>query len=310
MGLGPATVELLRQLKITGGLAGISDVMELGSQDYHCPHDNLIRALFNAFGTGEPPSNVFGATLERQKPARFLYEGIGWRYHCVDVDGREGTIIMDLNLDSVPPDHRARYGFVTNHGTTEHLVNQSNAFQVMHDFTRPGGLMLHMVPFMGFVDHGFFSYHPNLFQALARYNSYETIGLWIGLNAYVPQFVPWDISILETLALTPRSTLYFVAALRKMQDAPFCIPFQGVYETMIPDHAFGRYAMSVDAELMDANRVRRLIRNGAIKEAWQSPPAAPPTVAASRPQLRQTPGAELLREIAFRVRRRLFSGWR
>ena len=39
-----------------------------------------------------------------------------------------------------------------------------------------GGLMLHALPFTAHLEHGFFSYQPNLFDALARYNSYQTLG--------------------------------------------------------------------------------------------------------------------------------------
>jgi hypothetical protein len=328
MGLGTGTIELYRQLKMSGALDGITDVMELGSQDYWCPHDNLMRALFAAFGRELDPA-VLGATAQQQKPARIVYEGIGLKYSCIDVDGRAGTIVMDLNFDSVPDDHKCRYGFVTNHGTAEHLVNQLNLFKVMHDLTRLNGLMLHAVPFMGYVDHGFFSYHPNLFQALARYNGYELVGMWVGLSSHLPVYVPWDYNMLECLALSPKSTYLIIAALRKLHDKDFCLPFQQVYEGMAPDHTMSRYAMVVDGEIMDANRVRRLIKNEAVLEAWQTksspkvepaeplpdpqppapvlqpPPPAPPAPVDPKRVLRETAGRDLITEIGYRVKRRL-----
>ena len=306
MGLGAGTIELYRQLKITGALDGITEVMELGSQDYWCPQDNLMRALFKSFGA-DAPLEVFGATPQQQKPAQLVYEALGIKYKCVDVDGRDGTLVMDLNFDTVPEDQLSRYGLVTNHGTTEHLMNQSNAFQVVHDFTKPGGLMLHAVPFMGYVEHGFFSYHPNLFQALARYNSYEIVGMWIGPTMFAPQLVPWDISILDALALTPRSAVLLVVVLRKISNAQFFCPFQGVYEESAPDRVLTRYCMTVDGEVMDANRVRHLIRRGEIKEAWAPPEIkeawAPPS--GTYALLRQSAGKELVQELVFRVQRRL-----
>ena len=36
---------------------------------------------------------------------------------CVDVDGRVGSVVMDLNFDEVPAAHKGKYGLVTNHGT-------------------------------------------------------------------------------------------------------------------------------------------------------------------------------------------------
>ncbi len=96
-------------------------------------------------------------------------------YQCVDVDGRVGTLVLDLNFDSVPADQLSRYGLVTNHGTSEHLINQYNVFKMMHDFTKPNGIMIHAVPFTVHLEHGFFNYQPNFFECLARYNSYETL---------------------------------------------------------------------------------------------------------------------------------------
>jgi hypothetical protein len=41
--------------------------------------------------------------------------------------------------DQVPPDRRGKYGLTTNHGTSEHILDQRNTFNAIHDFT--GGLM-------------------------------------------------------------------------------------------------------------------------------------------------------------------------
>jgi hypothetical protein len=44
----------------------------------------------------------------------------------------------------------------TNHDTSEHILDQRNTFKVIHDFTAPGGLMLHALPFTVHLEHGFF----------------------------------------------------------------------------------------------------------------------------------------------------------
>ena len=41
-GTWPAVIELYRQLKLQGALEGITEVMELGSQDFWCPQKNLM----------------------------------------------------------------------------------------------------------------------------------------------------------------------------------------------------------------------------------------------------------------------------
>src|SRR5262245_48052240 len=118
MGLGPPVIELYRQLKLQGVLEGITEVMELGSQDCWCPQKGLVTALLRAFGKEVEDPALLNTSNASQKPARHLYEALGIKYGCVDVDGRVGSVVMDLNFDSVPDAHKGQYGLVTNHGTS------------------------------------------------------------------------------------------------------------------------------------------------------------------------------------------------
>ena len=98
MGLGPPEIELYRQLKLQGALEGITEVMELGSQDFWCPQKILVTALCKAFGRDKVDPVLLHTTNASQQPARLLYEAIGIKYGCVDVDGRVGSVIMDLRV--------------------------------------------------------------------------------------------------------------------------------------------------------------------------------------------------------------------
>jgi hypothetical protein len=244
--------------------------MELGSQDFWCPQQNLVKALCAAFGQPSPPAELLSTSNARQLPARQLYEALGLRYQCVDVDGRVGTLVLDLNFDSIPTDHQSRYGLVTNHGTSEHLINQYNVFKVMHDFTKPNGIMIHAVPFTVHLEHGFFNYQPNFFESLARYNSYETLGIWVGPDWQLASFIPWDPALLDFLSLSSKTTHLLVVAQRKMYEQPFCAPFQEVYENMVPDEARGRYTMVIDGEVMDGKRVKYLTKDTVLANQYMS----------------------------------------
>jgi hypothetical protein len=268
MGIGPNALELYRQLKIQGVLDGVSEVMELGSQDYWCPQKNLIAGLFEAFGR-LIDADLFRTDATGLKPARLIYEGIGLKYTCIDVDGREGSLPWDLNFDAIPSEYVGKYGLVTNHGTTEHIVNQFNAFKAIHDLTRPGGLILHILPFAGYFDHGFFNYQPNFFEALARYNSYQTLGMWIGPDKDLTAFIPWDASLLDCLSFSSKTTQALAVLHRKLHDRQFCVPFQGVYEQLASEHVLSRYAMVVDGEVLDAKRVKNLTKDRLMAEEYQ-----------------------------------------
>ena len=40
--------------------------------------------------------------------------------------------------------------------------------------------MLHVMPFVNYINHGFYSYHPNLFHALAGANGYRIVAIGLG----------------------------------------------------------------------------------------------------------------------------------
>jgi hypothetical protein len=60
---------------------------------------------------------------------------------------------------------RDAFDLVINAGTTEHVSNQENAFRVIHDLTKRGGMMNHEVPAGGMIDHGFFSYQAEVLHS-------------------------------------------------------------------------------------------------------------------------------------------------
>ncbi len=268
MGLGPPVLELYRQLKILGAFDGVRDVIELGSQDFWCPQQNLVGALCAAFGRGEPAPELLRTTNASQLPARLLYEALGLNYQCVDIDGRVGSLVLDMNFDGAPPEHVGRYDLVTNHGTSEHLLNQYNVFKLMHDFARPGGIMIHAVPFTVHLEHGFFNYQPNFFECLARYNSYEILGLWVGPDWQLPSFVPWNPALLDFLTLSSKTTHLLVVALRKLYAGDFRVPFQNHYEGTAPETALGRYAVTVDGEAVSGARIKYLSRSDLLAKDY------------------------------------------
>jgi hypothetical protein len=268
MGLGPPVIELYRQLKLAGALDKVENVMELGSQDFWCPKPNLVRGLFSAFGRGEPAAELLATSNASQKPAKLLYEALGIKYHCIDVDGRTGTLVLDMNFDTTPDDHKNAYDLVTNHGTSEHILNQYNVFKMMHELAKPGAVFIHAVPFTVHLEHGFFNYQPNFFEALARYNSYETLGIWIGPDWQIASFIPWDPALLDYLALSSKTTHLLVVAQRKMYDREFCVPFQEIYEPMVPDEVRARYSMVVDGEILDSRRVKYLTKDRVLADHY------------------------------------------
>jgi len=181
MGIGPQTFALYRQMKTRGLFDGIAEVMELGAQQAWCTDEQKVFDLFGAFGRPPPARTLLSKLANTENggetAAREVYEGLGLGYTCIDLNGNFGALPIDINFDKAPKEHRGRYGLVTNFGTTEHLFDQKNAFEMIHDLTAVDGLMLHAVPFTVYLEHGFFNYQPNLFDALARYNALSALAI-------------------------------------------------------------------------------------------------------------------------------------
>jgi hypothetical protein len=100
---------------------------------------------------------------------------VGIIYRAIDIFEGPTTIILDLNHDRLPDEYHGMFNVVANSGTTEHVMNQFNAFEVIHDATAVGGEMFHILPVAGHADHGYVHYTGRFFFDLAGYNGYEIL---------------------------------------------------------------------------------------------------------------------------------------
>jgi SAM-dependent methyltransferase len=119
----------------------------------------------------------FDASATRINGAFFgdLCAAVGLEYVALDILDDPRILRFDLNRDSLPDHLREVFDLVINSGTTEHVLNQLNAFKVIHDAVRSGGEMLHLLPICGHTDHGYVTYNGRLFFDLAGYNDYEIV---------------------------------------------------------------------------------------------------------------------------------------
>lgn len=114
-------------------------------------------------------------------------------YVSFDVVSARHADRFDLNVHSLARDRRNGFDLVLNFGTTEHLMNQFNAFKVMHEACCPGGFVFHQVPSTGYINHGYFCYNALMFEELAAANGYEVADLWFyGPNGHGSVLVNGD----------------------------------------------------------------------------------------------------------------------
>ena len=100
---------------------------------------------------------------------------IGIGYTALDIMDAPGVLLFDLNRQQLPDHLHETFDLVINCGTTEHVLNQFNAFNVIHDAVRPYGEIFHFLPVCGWADHGYVTYNERLFFDLAGYNDYDIL---------------------------------------------------------------------------------------------------------------------------------------
>jgi hypothetical protein len=260
VGMGIGVLKLITALKRQGYFPNRSAIIDIGAQQLD---DSFIRATVHIAATGRlfditnpPPSFVRTGPrsdtnlLAGAPHAREFWVWLGLNYACIDVDGTPGSISLDLNYDELPQDLVGKHDTVTNFGSTEHVANQLQAFKIIHDLAKPGGLMLHVLPAGGMLNHGFWSYNPHFFWMLCRSNGYKIAFMTMGQaksetvfpSNLLEFFATYDLEAsfrphkfaffrarvlprrkTKHAALRTRVTFVF-AALQKVFDTPFVAP--------------------------------------------------------------------------------------
>jgi hypothetical protein len=252
--MGASTLPLLMALKRRGFIPNGSAVIEIGAQqldESFVAARRDIAAMGRFFGITTPPpsfawtgprsdTNVLaGAPLARE-----FWTWLGFSYASIDIDGSPGSLPLDLNYDEVPTEFIGKYDVVTNFGTTEHVANQLQSFKIVHDLATPGGLMLHVLPTSGGLNHGLVSYSPKFFWMLGRSNGYKIAFMTMGQserNSGLPQNLLDFLTLYEPQAADDFASFRMpvtsiVVALQKVFDTPFVAPLD-VQDGVMTEHA-------------------------------------------------------------------------
>ena len=209
MALTKADVFLWDHLRKAGLLPASPTVLEIGQANWY----------------GDAPLPDGCPETEPFAIARWYYQQTlaPSRMVAIDMSGTEAALRLDLNepvglskmFDAT--DGGNLFDITINTGTAEHVFNQAQLFRTIHDWTKPGGLMVHAAPVgAGWFDHGLYTYSPELFNLLAEANSYQFLAAFY-----------FDIDTAEIgtdLSFQARTMAYM--ALRKTKDEPFRYPMQ------------------------------------------------------------------------------------
>lgn len=241
MGLDSNAVELTLKLYRDGQFKGFESVIELGSQDLHFEHMDrrmdiydMLKGSLNleAETLREIVQSEVNRSTAREFTTEWVYKLLGFKeYRCIDGDGRYNGFIWDLN-HPIPENQKLKYNLVTNHGTTEHVFNVYQSFKNIHDLTSPNGIMIHALPFQGYVNHGFYNFQPCFYEDLALENNYEilekNVVVQSNTNSFESTIKPY---IAEEFAETFRSgySAMLLVVMKKKGKQDFRMPFHGIY---------------------------------------------------------------------------------
>jgi hypothetical protein len=178
----PSLVYLVEKRLIERG----SRILDIGSQNLlHITPENVVSFL-RQFGRTISDAELketserlaYFSTVRANERTTYLsdlMELTDLGYMAYDVCPAPYTEIFDLNIQRLPPERRGAFDVVLNFGTTEHVMNQLNSFEVMHDAMKVGGVCFHQLPSIGYINHGYFNYNPLLIDDLVKANDYEVI---------------------------------------------------------------------------------------------------------------------------------------
>lgn len=185
MGIPATVIKIYVHLYNSGHFPKHGSVCELGDQRVVCSFEELsqLGPLLQC-----PPQEdariqqlwthpEFSHLDETLPGTSWLYQIFGFsEYACIDINRENLALHHDLNE---PWPHRFRpFHLVTNHGTSEHLFNQSEVFRTIHHLCLPQGLMIHVLPCQGYLHHGMVMYPWTFYAQLAQANQYEICGVF------------------------------------------------------------------------------------------------------------------------------------
>lgn len=171
MGTTPDQLDVIVDLHRKGLLPFPAAIADLGAQQFHSGAPTDFQRFANYFGkhvSDLPPS---GPTFFTGK----LFSEIGFRYTSFDVIEAPYVRRLDLNTDAIADDLRGAFDLVQNFGTTEHVMNQFNAFKAMHDLCKVGGLIYGLFLRNGYDGHGLVRYTRRFLDLLIETNRYDVV---------------------------------------------------------------------------------------------------------------------------------------
>lgn len=174
---------IIKRLRDLDQLPLASSILEIGESNWY--GDVSIEVLAQdiyAYGLENERKNLLYelSSIVENRPASMLFD-IAKIWYKVFFHASPALIIDQDGPNALKHDLNQRielndcYDCVIDFGTAEHIFNIYQFFENIHRWTKPGGWMIHGLPFSGWYDHGFYNFNPTFYWDLARTNSYSNL---------------------------------------------------------------------------------------------------------------------------------------
>ena len=174
MGASPDNLFIIADLRSKGLIPKNASVADVGCQQLRGATPADMDRFLSHFGGSCSAAELAHLAGHNTFICEHLIR-VGFRYRSFDVVEAPNCEYLDLNTDAVPRGHRGAFDLVLNFGTTEHVMNQYNAMKILHDLTKPGGLIYSLFIRGGHMEHGLLHYSDQFVGLLCGANRYEPI---------------------------------------------------------------------------------------------------------------------------------------
>ena len=173
---------------------------------------------------------VLDEHVGRHLHVREVFLAAGFEYVSIDVNEEGGARVVDLNYWPNEAAALGKFDVVTNFGTTEHVANQASAFATVHHLLSPGGVAIHHVPMVHYLNHALVNLTPRFVLSLATLNDYTVMQTYVQSHCvdqalafhYGPDMLFMQ-GIRDMMMDSTLATMAFVV-IRKNSDLPFIPP--------------------------------------------------------------------------------------
>ena len=151
-------------------------VLCLGKQDLGFKVRDLLKSK-SKFGHNIDLDAFNEIDSERELTQDLFFKTIGFKQvDTLDVNEYENAnIIFDLNKENIPKKLINTYDFIYDGGTLEHVFNIGIALKSLSSFLKRDGVICHMNPCNGYIDHGFFQISPTLYFDYYLQNNFKIL---------------------------------------------------------------------------------------------------------------------------------------